>query len=198
MHQKRASQLLENIHKLLKEDAITVHDFVTLLGDRSFALCILIFSLPNSLPLPGIPGFSTLTGIPIIIIALQMLWGKQTIWLPKRLAEKEISQGLIARFIEKSIPHIARLEKILHPRLTFFCTERVIGLLIAFMAIILSLPIVGGNFLPGFSISLLAIAMLERDGIFALLSIGFCLLSIGLMYQLLEWVFLAAYHGLGL
>ncbi len=200
MPHSKASQLLTDINLRLKEEAITVRDFITLLGDRSFALCILIFSLPNSLPLPGIPGLSTLTGIPILIISLQMVWGKESIWLPKKVAHKEISQGLLSKIIGKSIPYVARLEKFLHPRLGLFCSnggERLIGVIIAIMAFILSLPIVGGNFLPGFSISLLAIAMLERDGLFALLAIIFSLVSLALMYHLLEWVFLHTLHFFG-
>lgn len=196
----KASQILQNIHALLKEDAITVQDFVMLLGDRSFALSILIFSLPNSLPIPGIPGFSTLTGIPILCIALQMVWGKETIWLPRKVAHKTISQSMLATILTKSIPFVARLEKYLHPRLTWVTSrngERVIGLLIAFMAFILSLPLVGGNFLPGLSISLMAIALLERDGLFALISMAFCIASIAAMYKLIAWAFRIMLHWAG-
>ena len=189
MSHTKASQLLANIHLLMKEEAITIRGFVTLLGDRSFALTILIFSLPNSLPLPGIPGLSTVTGIPILLIALQIVWGKESIWLPKRIAAKEISQSFLSKVIGASIPYVAKLEKCLHPRWNVFFTrggERFIGLLIAIMAFILSLPIVGGNFLPGLSISLLAIALLESDGIFALIAMAFCILSLALMFRLLE------------
>lgn len=197
----KASQLLQNLHELLKEEPISLRDFVTLLGDRSFALAILIFSLPNSLPLPSFPGFSTITGIPILVIALQIAWGKQNIWLPERIARKEISQGIVSTIIGKSIPYVQKLEKLLHPRLSVLYStggERLIGLLIALMSLILCLPIVGGNFLPGLSISLLAIALLERDGLFALLSMAFCLTTIALMYSLIEWAFVTAYHWIAL
>ncbi|MBY0407868.1 MAG: exopolysaccharide biosynthesis protein [Rickettsiales bacterium] len=190
LDQKKASQLLQEIQAKLKEEPITIGDFVSLLGDRSFALAILIFSLPNSLPVPGIPGFSTLTGIPILWIALQMVWGKQSIWLPETVARREIAQHMVGKIITTSVPYITRLEKWLHPRFAFFCTawgERLVGLLITSMAFILTLPIVGGNFLPGFSISLLALALLERDGLFAIISAAYCILSLVFMYQVLLW-----------
>lgn len=197
----KASHLLRHIDHGLKDGSITVQDFVSLLGDRSFALTILVFSLPNSLPVPGIPGFSTITGIPILVIALQMVFGRENIWLPRKVAEKEIAQGALSRIIDIAIPYVARLEKLLHPRLPFFCTawgERLVGLLIVTMALILSLPIVGGNFFPGMSISLMALAILERDGLFAIFSMGFCIASIILMYSLLEWAVLALLGWLGL
>lgn len=196
----KASHLLNHIQSLLREETITVQDFVRLLGDRSFALAILIFALPNSLPLPGIPGLSTVTGVPILILALQMVWGKETIWLPRKVAQRELQQEILGKIIAKAIPYVARIEKYLHPRYRCFCSktsERFVGVLIAIMAFILSLPIVGGNFLPGFSIALLAIALLERDGAFALISIAFTLVSLVLMYNLLEWVFLHTITWLG-
>lgn len=186
----RASHLLKQIEAASHGDTISVGEFVSMLGDRSFALAILIFSLPNSLPVPGIPGFSTVTGLPILFIALQLIAGKHTIWLPKRVAEKTFSQAFLKKIVTKAMPVVLWLEKFLHPRLGFVCGpigERVIGLLIATMAFILVLPIVGGNFLPGASISLLALALLENDGIFASFSMAFCLLSLWLMYSIVVW-----------
>jgi hypothetical protein len=61
---KRTSDLLKEIRDLPDQGMVTIGTFVDMLGDRSFSLCILIFSLPNSLPVPGIPGFSTITGCP--------------------------------------------------------------------------------------------------------------------------------------
>lgn len=196
---KRTSDLLQEIADRQGDGSITIGQFVEMLGDRSFALTILIFSLPNSLPVPGIPGFSTLTGLPILIIALQIVFGRASIWLPKQVAEKQFSQAVVTKIVLKALPVIRWLERFIKPRLTPLCEslgERFIGLLIVLMALILVLPIVGGNFLPGFSISLMALALLENDGMFAILSIFVCLSSLYVMYEIIRFVVSAAIHWL--
>ena len=49
--------------------------------------------------------------------------------------------------------------------------ERLIGLLIMILACILSLPIPGGNFMPTICICILALAVLERDGLFGIIGL---------------------------
>lgn len=186
----KASALIREIAELPGRDTITVGEFISLLGDRSFALSILIFSLPNSLPIPGIPGFSTVTGLPILFIALQMIAGRSKIWLPKRVAEKSFSYAFLKKIVEKATPPIIWLEQYIRPRATFLCGslgERCMGVLITVMSFILVLPIVGGNFLPGASISMMALALLENDGIFASISVIVCLLSIYIMFSIVVW-----------
>ena len=185
---KRTSDLLQDIAQTTGRGEITIGDFVAMLGERSFALAILIFSLPNSLPIPGVPGFSTLTGLPILFIALQILCGRKDIWLPRKVAAKRFQGEFLTKIIRKALPVVIWLEKLLHPRLTIVCEsigERFIGFLIAMMAFILALPIAGANFLPALSISLLALALLENDGFFAALSILFTLASLCFMYEVI-------------
>lgn len=194
-HKKRTTHLLQEIADRHDRGTITVGEFVDMLGDRSFALTILIFSLPNSLPIPGIPGFSTITGLPILLIALQIVFGRSSIWLPAKVAKKEFSQAVVTKIVRKALPIISWLERFIRPRLGFMSEalgERFIGLCIATMSLILVLPIVGGNFLPGFSISLMALALLESDGLFAIFSILFCFGSIYLMYEIISFVVVTA------
>jgi hypothetical protein len=190
-HKRRTSDLLKEIAHTPDNGSITVGKFVEMLGDRSFALSILIFSLPNSLPVPGIPGFSTLTGVPILLIAMQIVFGRQSIWLPQKVAEKTFSQAVITKIVHKALPVIKWLERFIKPRVSMICEswgERLMGALIFTMALILTLPIVGGNFLPGFSISLMALALLENDGIFAIFSMLFALASVYVMYEIIYFV----------
>lgn len=192
----RTSKLLQKIIDESDGGTITVGQFTALLGDRAFALVILIFSLPNSLPIPGIPGFSTITGLPITFIAMQMALGRETIWLPKKIAEKEFSQALLIKMLSKAIPAVIWLEKLLRPRMGWVCGktgERLIGLLFVVLSLIIALPIPGGNFLPGVAMSLIAIGLLEKDGLFIIAAAGFAIGSIVVMYKLIiggfRWLF---------
>lgn len=192
---KRTSDLLKEIIHLPDEGTITISRFFAMLGDRSFALFILIFSLPNSLPVPGIPGFSTITGLPILLIALQVTFGQKNIWLPNKVAQTSFSHQVVSKILLKALPMIMWLERFIKPRVVFLCEgfgERFIGFMILIMASILVLPIVGGNFLPGFSISLMALALLENDGLFAIFSVLVTITSLVVMIEIIYFVFEAA------
>ena len=196
----RTSAILRKVVNNADADGdISIGEFMSILGDRAFCLAILIFSLPNSLPVPGIPGFSTITGIPIVVLALQMMAGKPVIWLPKRVANKTFSRQGLCKLITKTLPSIVFLEKYLRPRILFMSQplgERLIGFLIFILSFILIMPIPGGNFLPGLSISLLALGLLERDGLFLFLAISFILLSLTFMIKIIEVGFELMYLAL--
>ncbi len=183
-----------------EKDQVSVGEFISALGDRSFCLAILVFSLPNSLPIPGIPGFSTITGLPITFIAMQMVLGRKSLWLPKKIAEKKFSSRALAKMLSKAIPSVERLEKLLKPRwlpLTSPLSERFLGVLMVALSLIIALPIPGGNFLPGLSMSLIALAMLERDGIFLMGAVCFGVSSIVFMYKIIVGFFSWVGYQLG-
>ena len=192
----RTSHILQQIIASSSEEGtISIGEFTNLLGDRAFCLTILIFSLPNSLPVPGIPGFSTITGLPILFIALQMLAGRETIWLPSNLAAKRFSRKGMGLLLSKALPGVIWLEKYLMPRWFFIADklgERGLGLLFILLALIIALPIPGGNFLPGLSMSLLALGMLERDGMFLTGALVFSIASFIFMVIIIALFF----HGM--
>lgn len=188
---RRTSEVLQEVIDATDHGVMTIGKLAAMLGDRTFTLAILIFSLPNSLPIPGIPGFSTITGLPITFIAIQMILGKETIWLPQGMANKEFSHATLARVLGKAMPGVVWVEKYLVPRMTWVCTplaERFIGILFLILSLIIALPIPGGNFLPGLSMSLIAIGLLERDGLFVLCALAFSVFSVGLMAKFIAVV----------
>ena len=201
MENKTIPPQLENartsviLHRMLSggsEGDISVGEFMAQLGERAFALAILIFALPNSLPLPGIPGFSTLTGVPIILLGLQLAIGQEVIWLPKKVAQQRFSRSSLYKIIEKTLPFIIWLEKFLKPRFLWIghpVGERAVGLVIVVLALILALPVPGGNFLPGLSICILALAILERDGLIGALGLLFVASTMVFMIKLIIGAF---------
>jgi len=150
---------------------ISLQEILKLLGARAFGIAILIFSLPNSLPIPSPPGFSAIIGFPIVIFGFQMLLGRKSLWLPPRVRRYRFSRAKFTAFLTKALPYIRKVERFLHPRLTFMGgkpAEHVLGFTILLLSALLVLPIPLGNFLPGLFISIIALGMLERDGALAL------------------------------
>lgn len=165
------NRIIENAQT---EENISIGRFIDALGERAFGLAVLLFALPNSLPIPGIPGFSTITGLPIIIFGLQMAIGQQNLWLPQRIYNYQFSQRKLAVVLTKSSKILQKMEHIIRPRLAFMLrsiAERFIGVAFFILGAILALPIPLGNFLPGISLSIVALGLVEGDGLIILVGI---------------------------
>ncbi len=67
----RTSEVFLTLKTVGEEDRISLGQLTGLLGDRAFGLLVLIFALPNIIPM--IPGVSTVSGVVIAIVGLQML-----------------------------------------------------------------------------------------------------------------------------
>jgi hypothetical protein len=142
-------------------------DIVTALGDRGYGLLIFILALPNVLPL-YIPGLSAVFGIPLALIALQMMLGLPRPWLPQALLRRPVRRQEFARITHRILPWLLRLERLLKPRLpalTSLWAERAIGLFALVLALMLALPIPFTGIPLGAALALMGIGLLERDGL---------------------------------
>lgn len=136
------------------------------LSDRSFAALLVFFSAINLLPLP--PGTTLILGLPLILVAAQMVIGKKSAWLPRFVLDKSLSQTQFARLSGKLVRRLQRLERFVRPRYWPFYPghdERVIGFLALILGIVVTLPIPLGNWFPALSTTLLGLALSERDGV---------------------------------
>lgn len=153
-------------------ERISVGDLLVALGDRATAALLFIFAFPNVLPTP--PGTSTVLGAPLIFLAAQLMLGR-TPWLPAFVSKRSMSRADFASLVKRIVPWLLRAESLLRPRLGTLARppmEHLIGLLALLLAVVLVLPIPLGNVLPALAISLVALGVLERDGVWVLAGIG--------------------------
>lgn len=169
-HPRRLSEVFMEI----AENAtgpITIGAMIDILGDRSFAALLLFFAALNLLPLP--PGATLVLGLPLIIIAAQMIWGSPRVWMPRVVREKSFTAEQFRSAVAWVAPRLTRLEKLVKPRYWPFWPkqgERVVGVLALILGIVVTLPIPLGNWFPAFAIAIMCLALSERDGI--VLAIG--------------------------
>jgi len=162
---RRLSQLFAAL-AVKAEGRITIGSIRDALGDRSFAALLVLFGAFNLIPLP--PGASAILGLPLVVVAAQMMYGSKRAWLPKFIAEKSLSAETFRSIIERVVPKLERIERFVRPRYWPFWRrrgDRIIGTMSLVLAIVVTLPIPLGNWLPAFSITLLGLALTERDGI---------------------------------
>lgn len=168
---KRFSQILDAIGADERRERVSVSDLMRAMDARAVAALILLFALPNVVPTP--PGTSSILGLPLLYLTAQMMLGKLP-WLPAIIADRSMTRSDFNSFVGRVTPLLARAERLLKPRLLFVTSatgERIIGGICLTLAIVLALPIPLGNMLPAFAISLMALGVLERDGLWVI--IGF-------------------------
>lgn len=162
---RRLSQLFTHLAQKA-EGRVTMGSIRDALGDRSFAALLVMFGAFNLIPLP--PGASAILGLPLVVVAAQMMYGSKRAWLPKFIAEKSLTAETFRSVIENLVPKLERIERFIRPRYWPFWRkrgDRIIGTISLLLAVIVTLPIPLGNWLPAFSITLLGLALTERDGI---------------------------------
>ena len=180
------SQETRKISDILGEIAATagervrLRELVNALGDRAFGLLILIFALPNAVGLGTIPGLSTVFGVPQLFIAVQMALGWHKPWLPDWVLEKSLARTDFQRMVDKSSPYLKRAEKLLRPRWAFmssYLAERLLGIVFAGLALIVALPIPGGNWPPAIAMAFISIGLVERDGLYITIGLGVAIIA---------------------
>ncbi len=158
---------------------LNVGEVMARFGPRAFGAVLFLFGLLNLVPWP--PGGTTITGIPLLLIALQIMVGVHTLWLPRQVTERDVDKGLVRQVLKRLLPVLERVEKFSRPRLDFVfgpVGDRVLGLVCALLAVVIALPIFGGNFLPAVAVTLLALSLTVRDGVLALMGYGFVAASV--------------------
>ena len=166
----RAADMLADFVKSQTKEKISMEDFIEALGARAFGLAILFLALANLL-IANVPGISTVLGLPIVLLSLQAVIGQQGIWLPVRLKQAKIKKKALEGMVARAGKILRVTEKWVKPRLSFLVddkAERWIGAYCLLLGLVLVLPILFGNFLPALALALIALGMIEKDGLFAI------------------------------
>lgn len=179
---------------------VSIGDLLAALQDRAVAALLLLFALPNVIPAP--PGTSALLGAPLVFLAAQLTFGLRP-WLPRLITERSITREHFAALVSRAAPWLDRAERLLRPRWTVLCrppAEYGVGLVCLLLSVIVFLPIPFGNMLPAFAICLMALAILELDGLWVLAGLltaaGSVALVWGVLWALLRTAVYLVHHVL--
>jgi hypothetical protein len=146
----------------------SIDDLLAALGDQGFGLLVFALALPNAVPGPLIPGFSVPFAIGIAALGLQLVLGLHAPRLPRWLRRLSLDQRHFRRMVDRTEPWLLRLERWLKPRpspLTSGTGERLVGLALIALSVVLALPVPFGNTPVALSIIVIALGQLEGDGL---------------------------------
>jgi len=169
---RRLSDILQKIADMpaTGDERISLGQLIEGFGNRAFGALLFIFAVPVALPI-AIPGISALLGAPLLFLSWQLMRGHEKPWLPDVMRSRSFRRADFAGMLLRVLPSIRRVERLVGPRLTWLTNrsgEQVIGLFAFVLAVVLFLPIPFGNTVPALAIAITALAVLERDGVAAI------------------------------
>jgi hypothetical protein len=140
---------------------------IELFGERSFAILFIVLLGVPALPLPT-GGATHVFEIIAVLLALELIAGREKIWLPERWRKLELAGEKRQRFITSLINVIRRLERLSRPRLRFVFRHRLSHIAFGLLTVAGS---VGAFFAPPFT------------GLDTLPALGTVLLSLGVLLE---------------
>jgi hypothetical protein len=168
-----ASSLLNAFAERWSSDRVRLADIVDVLQERVYGLLLLVFAIPNAVPNP-VPGVTAVLGLPLVILSAQLMLGRSKPWFPAVIGNRSMATEDFRRIVRQADPWLKRMERMLTQRGGFMFTpagERVLAAVALVMALVLTLPIPLANLLPAVAICFIALALIEFDGVMAVIGI---------------------------
>jgi len=142
-------------------------ELINAFGERGFGALMLFFGL-LSVAIGIIPGTTTVLGAPLLLMGLQLATRQDQLWLPRWALRRSIERETYRHGVATVLPRLRKLERLSKPRLSIMTSEVsevLIGITTFLLAIILVLPIWGGNLIPALIISAFGFGLMQRDGL---------------------------------
>lgn len=152
-----------------KNEELSIRQIFAQLSGKGYATLLILFSLPFCIPIT-IPGVSTPFGLTLCFLGLRLAFGKK-LWWPDWILDKKLSSKTVSKLVDHVTTALNYTKKLLKPRLHIFTqsylADRIHGIAVFFLGILLSLPlpIPFSNMLAAIPILLIGLGLLEDDGL---------------------------------
>lgn len=201
-HPVPISELIGQIARDWPTERVTLGELIESLGPRGYGILIVLFALPNLLPI-YIPGLSPIFGFPLMILCAQLAYGLPTPRLPAFLTRRSMKRSDLRMITVRALPWLQRVERWVRPRpsiVTSRAGERLIGAYGVLLCCVIVIPLPLTNGPPSLACLIMAIGMMEEDswtilggaafGVFAI-ALGLSIIgSVGWMLAAgFSWIF---------
>jgi hypothetical protein len=150
----------------------TVGSLADVFQEKSFAVVFIILMAPTALPLPT-GGLTYVLEVMTMLVALELVIGRRTVWLPERWKRMELTGSSGERVAASLLKWIRRLERFSRPRLRRVLwnplSTRLFGVFVFALTLIASAapPFSGLDTLPAMGVVLLSLGVLLEDFVLA-------------------------------
>jgi hypothetical protein len=167
--QRSLSRVLDQLEEAIEGDSISIREIVDKLGQKSFASLMLLFSLISTSPASAIPGVTAVVAVIVFLLVVQMLVGRDHVWLPDFVMKRELEAKKLNKGINWMRKPVGFVEKFLKKRLGFLFHRPWVYLpLLLIMGLTMFMPfmelIPTSGSIASAVIALFAAGMLTRDG----------------------------------
>ncbi len=174
----------ERLEMWLKSDQPkTLADLVAVFNEKSFAVSFVVLLILPALPLPT-GGVTHIFEIIAILLALEMVFGRKTIWLPKRWLKKDISAIAQRKAVNYMIAKLKWVEARSRPRYKHIVVNEAFLRLTGVLIIVFSLtaflapPFTGLDTLPSLAVVAISLAIIFEDLLLYLVGLVFGVVGI--------------------
>jgi hypothetical protein len=180
----RLSDVLEGW--LTGEGEKTAGSLIELFDQKSFAVLFVILLAVPALPAPT-GGVTHVFEVIAALLAVQLIAGRNQIWLPQRWRERELAGDKQERFVVALMKLIRRLERISKPRLRVLFNHRVSNVVFGLLVVggcvgaFFAPPFTGLDTLPALGVVLLSLGVLLED--FAVVIAGVAIGAAGIALE---------------
>jgi hypothetical protein len=174
----KLTDLLDTMVEGSSGEKVTLGELLDAVESRSFGPLLLVPALVAASPIGAVPGMAIVTGSIIILLAVQLLAGRNHPWIPNRFRDFEFDRERLTSTRKKLGPWLKWAERPIQTRLTVLVEppfEQAIAVICIGLALLFyPLALVPfGVFLPSTAIAFFALGLSARDGLLTLFALGF-------------------------
>jgi hypothetical protein len=176
--------ILQRLIDQAPSDHFTLEWLLARLSRHSFGIVLLVLAL-----VALAPGIAIVAGVLLLIPGVEMILGRASPTFPGWLASFPLSTKRLIAVVQRAIPTLQRLERVIHPRwpTPHETTKRIVGLFVVILSpTLVFLPIPLSGVVPAAVIGLIALAYLEEDGLLLVVGLGAALIVL-LMEVAMVW-----------
>lgn len=177
-----------------RKERLTFQTLLNAFAEKSFSILFLFLLAIPALPLPT-GGATHVLEIIAMLLAIELLTGRKTVWLPKKWLHKTLPDSLQTSALPKFIKIIAWIEKFSKPRLQSIHRSNLYAIvygamtLLFVLAAFLAPPFSGLDTAPSVGVVLLSLGSILDDGLLSFIGIAIGVTGIVLIIFLGKLVF---------
>lgn len=162
----KLSQLFDTVLRPYEGQNVEIGTLINAFDGRGFGVLLILFALPLAIPIPTPPPIDTILGLPLLYLFIQMIMGRNTPHLPKRVLRRRISVDFLLKAFERGRGWLQRLECLFHPRMNCFGDKtalRICGVLGLICTISVLVPFPLSNTVPAIGMMLMGAGLIMQD-----------------------------------
>ena len=179
---------LDDVRNQAGGDTTQFGELVDAVEERGYGPLIMVLSAFVMLPTGAIPGVPAVIGLALLLIAAQLLWGRDAPWLPERLRKFDMDNDKLKQAVETARPWAKRVSSVVRPRLSVLTNGPLANRAISLCVVLASLAMIPLGFIPfvpmalGLALFLLGLGMTARDG--AVIGMGYAVFAAAIWISL--------------